>query len=149
MARKKVKKKKVVQAAGKCPGDEYPVDKGPGFEESLARLEEIAAELEDGSIALEVALDRYEEGVGLLRRCGGLLSGAQRRIELLSGFDADGNPVTAPLDDDTLSLEEKAQRRSRRRTAVADSKQADATPNSGRDTTADGPSDMDESGRLF
>jgi exodeoxyribonuclease VII small subunit len=72
----------------------------------------------------------------LLRRCSELLSGAQRKIELLSGFDADGNPVTQPLDDDTLSLEEKAQNRSRRRTA-------------GSDNDADADPDVDDSPLLF
>ena len=139
MAKKKVRKKKVAKAPGE----------GPGFEESLARLEEIAAELEEGSVGLETALQRYEEGVGLLRRCGSLLSGAQSRIELLSGFDADGNPVTTPLEDDTLSLEEKAQRRSRRRTAAADSNEVDATLNSDHDVNPNEPTDVDESGRLF
>jgi exodeoxyribonuclease VII small subunit len=114
VAKKKVKKK-VPKTGSEAGRDE------PGFEESLARLEEIASELEDGRIGLETALQRYEEGVGLLRRCSGLLNKAQRRIELLSGFDADGNPVTTPLDDDTLSLEEKAQNRSRRRTAASGS----------------------------
>ncbi|MBN2293757.1 MAG: exodeoxyribonuclease VII small subunit, partial [Pirellulales bacterium] len=58
VAKKKVKKK--VQKAPETLQDE------PGFEESLALLEEIASELEDGRIGLEVALKRYEEGVGLL-----------------------------------------------------------------------------------
>ena len=143
MPKKKVRKK-VAKAAGEGPGAE-----GPGFDESLARLEEIAAELEEGSIALETALQMYEEGVGLLRRCSGLLGGAQRRIELLSGFDADGNPVTTPLEDDTLSLEEKAEKRSRRRTAAADSNQVDATLNSDHDVNPNDPVDVDEPGRLF
>ena len=136
MAKRKVKKK--VQK----PSPEG-VENEPGFEESLARLEEIASELEDGHIGLETALARYEEGVGLLRRCGGLLNKAQRRIELLSGLDADGNPVTTPLDDDRLSLEEKAQSRSRRRTAGSDS------GGSGLDNCESSGDDVDESGTLF
>ncbi len=138
MAKKKVKKK-----------SQKPAENDPGFEQSLARLEEIAAELEEGSIGLETALARYEEGVRLLRRCGGLLSGAQRRIELLSGFDADGNPVTTPLDDDSLSLEEKAQRRSRRRTANSDSGKATPSDDSDPSSDAEAEDDVDGSPLLF
>ena len=121
------------------------IEEGPGFEQSLARLEEIAAELEDGSMGLEKSLERYEEGVRLLRRCNALLGDAQRRIELLSGFDAEGNPVTSPLEDDALSLEEKAQKRSRRRTAGTDPQEESAI----HDPQPDANPDMDDSGRLF
>ena len=143
MAKKKVKK--TVQKAAQEVGET-----GPGFEESLARLEEIASELEGGRIGLEAALVRYEEGVRLLRRCSGLLSGAQRRIELLSGFDADGNPVTTPLDDETLSLEEKAQNRGRRRTASSgpgSAASSKATPS--EDFDPDSDDDIDDSPLLF
>ena len=143
MAKKKVKKA-VHKTAQEGAADE------PGFEESLARLEEIASELEGGRIGLEAALARYEEGVRLLRRCSGLLSGAQRRIELLSGFDADGNPVTTPLDDEALSLEEKAQNRGRRRTASSGSgsrASSKATPS--EDSDPDGDDDVDDSPLLF
>ena len=138
MAKKKVKKK-----------SQKTAENEPGFEQSLARLEEIAAELEEGSIGLETALARYEEGVRLLRRCSGLLSGAQRRIELLSGFDADGNPVSTPWDDDTLSLEEKAQQRSRRRTASSASSDATPCDDSDPSSEAEAEDDVDDSPLLF
>jgi hypothetical protein len=45
-----------------------------------------------------------------------MLSQAERKIEVLAGFDAEGNPITEPLlEDDGESLEEKADQRSRRR----------------------------------
>jgi exodeoxyribonuclease VII small subunit len=75
-----------------------PAAAEPTFEEALQRLEQIVHELEEGQIGLDEALARYEEGVHVLRRCHDLLEGAQRRIELLSGVDAEGNPVTQPLD---------------------------------------------------
>jgi exodeoxyribonuclease VII small subunit len=55
----------------------------PGFEESLARLDEIVARLEQGEIELETALAAFEEGVALVRRCAERLDAAQRRIEVL------------------------------------------------------------------
>jgi exodeoxyribonuclease VII small subunit len=85
------------------------------FEQALERLEAVVAALEDGRIPLSEALARYEEGVGLLAHCYQTLAQAERRIELLSRVDAEGRAHGEPFDDSALSLEEKAQARSRRR----------------------------------
>jgi len=87
------------------------------FEETIRRLEEIVHALEEGRIDLEDSLARYEEGVKLLREGYGVLARAERRIELLSGVDADGKAICTALDDEALSLDEKARQRSRRRSA--------------------------------
>ncbi len=55
------------------------------FEAALVELEEIVHILEDGEIGLSDSLGRYEKGVKLLRQCYGMLDGAQRRIEVLTG----------------------------------------------------------------
>ncbi len=92
------------------------------FEESLEELEKIVADLESGKLHLSEALDRYEQGVKHLKSCQQLLEGAERKIELLSGVDADGNPVTRPFDEgDDESLESKAAARSQRRSAASKS----------------------------
>lgn len=84
----------------------------PTFEQSLTRLEEIVHLLEEGDLGLNQALERYEEGVKLLRQSYDLLQRAERRIELLSGVDAEGNPVTQPFDDTaTVEKETKTRRR--------------------------------------
>jgi exodeoxyribonuclease VII small subunit len=85
------------------------------FEQALQRLQAIVQELEQGELGLDKALERYEEGVRLLRRCHDALEKAERKIELLSGVDAEGRPISAPLDDASVPLEEKARERSRRR----------------------------------
>ena len=110
------------------------------FEDSLAELETIVAELESGKLGLSDALARYEKGVQHLKACQQLLERAERRIELLSGVDADGNPITQRLDDrDLESLEEKSAARGQRRTSSS-------RPTAGRNA---GPDDMDEANRLF
>lgn len=68
------------------------------FETALSELAEIVSDLEDGSIGLEESLARFEDGMRLLRHCHDVLGKAEARIEQLTGFDADGNPVTKPLD---------------------------------------------------
>lgn len=78
----------------------------PGFEASLARLEEILRTLDDGKTDLDTALARYEEGVGLLRRCHALLQSAQRRIEILRGVDANGDPVLEQVEEKTFKTVE-------------------------------------------
>lgn len=75
-----------------------PNDEPLRFEEALANLEAIVAELEDGRLGLSESLARYESGVKLLRRCHGLLEQAERKIELLSGLDPSGKPLTEPFD---------------------------------------------------
>jgi len=95
----------------KKKGDETQSDQ-LDFEQSLARLEEIVHALEDGSLGLNEALAQYEQGVKLLRQSYDLLQRAERRIELLSGVDAEGNPVTEPFDA-TATLPRGAARESR------------------------------------
>lgn len=85
------------------------------FEDALARLEAIVQELEEGQIGLSQSLQRYEEGVQYLQLCHRLLQHAERRIELLQGVDAVGNPVVAPFDEGELNLAEKARARGQRR----------------------------------
>lgn len=90
------------------------------FEDALSRLEEIVHALEEGEVGLAESLAHYEEGVKLLRQCHLLLEGAERKITLLSGLDAEGNPVAVPFDEDeATTLEAKARSRGRRRTAKA------------------------------
>lgn len=54
------------------------------FETALKRLEEIVNSLEDGTLALDEALKRYEEGVKLARFCAKQLSETEKKIEILT-----------------------------------------------------------------
>ena len=55
------------------------------FDERLARLSALVSELEQGSLGLEPAIERYQEGVELLKGCHGILARFKRRVEELSG----------------------------------------------------------------
>lgn len=115
------------------------------FEQALARLEQIVGKLEDGRVDLGDSLAAYEEGVRLLRQCHGLLERAERRIEQLSGLDAEGKPVTEPFDDRaTISLDTAGPNRSKRRSA----KKPEATTDDKQPPSSAGP-DIDEPGSLF
>jgi exodeoxyribonuclease VII small subunit len=116
-------------------------DDSPNFEQALAALEEIVHDLEEGQLGLKEALRRYEMGVKLLKKCHALLAQAERRIELLTGVDAQGQPVVEPFDEQAAaSLEEKAATRSKRRSATRQRATGSPPP---------APSDMDEPGGLF
>ena len=108
------------------------------FEQALKRLEELVRRLEQGNAPLEQSLTEYAEAVELLRICQGKLDDAQGRIEVLSGFDAEGEPIVRPLSSEVpMTLEEKRTARSSRRSANADGRSARKLP------------DVDESGQLF
>ena len=92
----------------------------PSFEDALKRLEEIVHLLEDGEIGLDESLEQYEEGVELLRQAYDLLGRAERRIELLSGVDAEGNPIAQPFDDRATLSRDTQRQASRRRPAKDD-----------------------------
>ncbi len=67
------------------------------FEEALVQLERTVRELEDGQLGLEDALSRYEEGVGLIKRCYGRLREAEQRILQLTGLNESGEPILQPF----------------------------------------------------
>ncbi|CAN5456427.1 hypothetical protein BH10PLA2_BH10PLA2_28790 [soil metagenome] len=84
------------------------------FEQSIARLEEIVRDLEDGQLTLEVALAKYESGVGLLKNCYEKLAVAEAKISLLAGVDADGKPILEPFEHSASAVAEAADRKRRR-----------------------------------
>lgn len=54
------------------------------FEEALARLEEIAKQLEAGDFSLDDALVAFEEGISLVKFCGRRLQQAEKKVQRLS-----------------------------------------------------------------
>ena len=55
----------------------------PGFDERLERLEALVAELEEGGLGLEPAIERYQEGIALLKECHSVLAGYRKQVEEL------------------------------------------------------------------
>jgi len=67
------------------------------FEEAIERLEEILQSMEEEQLPLEQLLQRYEEGVKLLRFCQEQLKAAQDRIRVLME-EEDGSLTTAAIE---------------------------------------------------
>ena len=77
------------------------------FEVAVNQLEKIVDLLERGQPDLAESLANYEAGIRLLSQCYGLLDRAERSVALLTGVDAEGNPVTAHFDATaTIALEQ-------------------------------------------
>jgi exodeoxyribonuclease VII small subunit len=69
------------------------------FEESLKRLEDIVAKLEEGDLALEESLKLFEEGIKTSRLCTKQLEEAERKVEIL--LKGEGETLaTAPFTDE-------------------------------------------------
>jgi len=67
------------------------------LESALARLESIVADIESNPPPLETLIDRYEEGVRLLKTCQDKLATAERRIEMISR-NAQGQATLQPFE---------------------------------------------------
>ncbi len=55
----------------------------PSFEDGLERLEALVQQLEGGSLSLEEALGRFEEGIRLSKDLQQQLADAHRKVEVL------------------------------------------------------------------
>ena len=71
------------------------------FEASLAELEVIVGQLEEGDMPLEESLELFEKGINLSRDCRARLSNAERRIEILMQ-DGEGNLITTEIEPSSL-----------------------------------------------
>jgi exodeoxyribonuclease VII small subunit len=75
------------------------------YSEVVARLQALVEALEGGGLSLEDSLEKFAEGIQLVRRGEKLLSEAEKRIEQLLSDDK-----TAPLDlPENAQPEKKAQ----------------------------------------
>ena len=93
-------------------------DEVPDFEESVEELEGIVRRLEQGGGPLEEALADYSNAIQLIKSCHTRLEQAERKVEILSGVDAQGNPVTQPISEMENTLLQKQGSRGERRSAA-------------------------------
>jgi exodeoxyribonuclease VII small subunit len=60
------------------------------FEQAMNELEELVHALEDGTLPLDLLVEKYERGAGLLKLCRQRLDTAQQRIEFITRTAAGG-----------------------------------------------------------
>jgi exodeoxyribonuclease VII small subunit len=90
-----------IGSMGSGRDDSHPPSRRPAsrrFESAVDEIEQIVSRLESGELDLAESLQQYAKGIETLKECHELLADAERRVTMLSGFDADGNPITSPLD---------------------------------------------------
>lgn len=67
------------------------------YETAVSEVEGIVRSLESGELDLTESLKQYEKGIARLKDCHAILASAEQTISLLSGFDADGQPITEAM----------------------------------------------------
>ena len=72
---------------------------GLSFEESLAELEKIVRQREEGKGGLDASIKAYERGAALKRHCEAKLKEARARIDKIV-LASDGTPATKPIGSD-------------------------------------------------
>ncbi len=70
----------------------------PDFEHSLAALETLVSQMEQGDLPLEDALKAFEEGVQLTRQCQEILNEAEQKVQQL--VEKNGELTTQPFSPD-------------------------------------------------
>lgn len=59
-------------------------DKKLTFEQALEKLEQIVSDIEGGEVPLEKSIERYAEGIKLVKQCRSILDQAERKIQMLT-----------------------------------------------------------------
>jgi len=75
------------------------------FEQSMAKLEKIVEAIEQGKIGLEDSIEKYSEGMELIRHCSRVLADAELKIQKLQ-VDAAGEVKAVDMDADELDQDE-------------------------------------------
>lgn len=60
---------------------------GPDFEKTLAELEKLVLNLEEGDLSLDESLSGFKHGIELTRQCQSVLDNAQQTVEQLTNID--------------------------------------------------------------
>jgi exodeoxyribonuclease VII small subunit len=83
------------------------------FEDALKKLEKIVGDLENGSLSLDEALEKYEEGIRLSKVCAKKLEAAKKKVEILLKAE-DGSFELRPFDEKSADEEEKSDTKKKR-----------------------------------
>ena len=70
----------------------------PNFEETLAELEKLVVNLEQGNLPLDESLSGFKHGIELTRQCQTALDNAQQTVEILTNTQDEDTLV--PFDPD-------------------------------------------------
>ena len=80
-------------------------DKGPSFEQALARLEKIVDKLDDGNLPLDESIALFKEGTSLAKVCRDKL--AEAEVQVKEALKAGGDEEVEIPDEDELGDEDE------------------------------------------
>lgn len=72
---------------------------GPDFEKTLAELEKLIENLEQGDLSLDQSLSGFKKGIELTKQCQAALDNAQQTVELLTNTQDEDSLKTFEPDD--------------------------------------------------
>lgn len=73
------------------------LSKNTSFEDAIDQLESLVKQMEAGQLPLAASLKAYEDGIGLIKHCHGLLKSGEAKIIKLTGADESGKPKLEPF----------------------------------------------------
>jgi len=76
------------------------------FEEALNKLEKIVEDLESGGVSLEKSIQKFEEGMKLVKFCSRKLQEVEKKVEMIIK-DSKGNINKVPFSSKESKNEEK------------------------------------------
>ena len=69
------------------------------FENTLAKLEKIVSEIEEGKVSLDESIEKYTEGTKLIATCRSILDQAEKKIRMLTKEDGDSDSLKVEPED--------------------------------------------------
>ncbi len=66
------------------------------YGEVVSRLQQIVEGLEGGELSLEESLEKFEQGIGLVKQAEGILGDAEKRIDQLLNDEGRTAPLKVP-----------------------------------------------------
>ncbi len=69
------------------------------FEDALARLEAIVTQIEEGKVSLEQSIEKYAQGIELIKQCRAILDQAEKKIQLLGRGEGENLRPSGELED--------------------------------------------------
>ena len=69
------------------------------FEQALEKLEAIVSQIEGGEVPLEQSIEKYAEGIQLVKQCRTILDSAEKKIQLLAQSEAGGLEPAGELEE--------------------------------------------------
>ena len=73
-------------------------EKTKTFAEALEALEKIVTEIESGDVPLEQSIEKYAEGIKLIKQCRTILDAAEKKIQILSKSEGGQLEVSGELE---------------------------------------------------